>query len=158
MIRDRRASELAELYAVAQERARLLELSNEALRKLTHEADRRKELIDGLTAEAENLRGEIDLLRTAIGERDGEIALLRLAIGERDGVIGILRTAIAEREAQGEIFKRAADERLEGLERLDEALEKTRVEAEKRATLLAEMSEVLERQDREIARLRSGEI
>ena len=75
MIRDRRASELAELYAVAQERARLLELTNDALRKLTFEADRRKELIDHLTA-------EIELLRTAVAERESEAEILQRAAND----------------------------------------------------------------------------
>ena len=176
MIRDRRAVEFAELHAVAQERARLLELTNEAIRKLSLEADRRKELIESVSAENETLRSEIEVLRGALVERDelasslertaeqrlAAMAEIENAAQERLELIENLRSVIdakdaelLERDEQIAQLRAIAQERLEAIHQLDQAVAPLREEAEKRAGLLAEMSEVLEQQDREIARLRA---
>jgi hypothetical protein len=73
---------------------------------------------------------------------------LRAAIARKDG-------ELAERAEIIEDLKRVAEERLAGMKQIETALAQMRDEAEKRAVVLADMSDVLERQDREIERLRA---
>jgi methyl-accepting chemotaxis protein len=100
MIRDRRASEIAKLDAVAQERARLLELTNEALRKLAFEADRRKELIDQLTDEIEILRRAAEERLESIQRLDEALTQTRLEAEKRAALLAEMSEVLERQDRE----------------------------------------------------------
>ena len=177
-VAEERLAGMLELKTAAEERLAVTEtlrasIAHGPLGKIVVEADRRKELIDRLSGEIDEMRSELELFRTALPERDARIeALERVAAERLSAIVEVqgaaeerleaideLRATLAYREAELSEFeqlRRVAEERLQGMRELDKALTATRAEAEKRAALLAEMSEVLERQDQEIGRLRGS--
>ena len=88
-------------------------------------AHERLQLINAATAEIETLREELARARAA-----------------------------AQPPSRSEL-ERVADERLVALQNLDNELTSVRSEAVRRAEILAEMTDMLDRQGREIERLRS---
>jgi ADP-heptose:LPS heptosyltransferase len=119
--------------------------------------------------------GAIENLQRELAERDARIDLLQRVADERVEVIEA--TAAAHRELSDEMhnlqatletraapaapgvrlseLERVAHERLVALESLDTELNSVRTEAVRRAEILAEMTDMLDRQGREIERLRS---
>jgi len=155
----RRKELIDRLYAEVDEMRKELEMFRTAL----PERDTRIGALEEIAAErlsaivdvqhaAEERLVAIEELRSTLAYREAEAE-------ERLAMIDKLRATLAAREAELselEQLRRVAEERLQGMRELDKALNATRAEAEKRAALLAEMSEVLERQDREIGRLRGS--
>lgn len=119
------ADELKMLHVVVDERLAKLNAASVEGEMLRAHAHERLQLINAATAEIETLREELARARAA-----------------------------AQPPSRSEL-ERVADERLVALQNLDNELTSVRSEAVRRAEILAEMTDMLDRQGREIERLRS---
>jgi chromosome segregation ATPase len=165
--------ELERALAAADEVAALraaMVAKEEALRVTQQAAAERLAVIERLSDELRHHQAESDrALNDAVGAMNERLAMVQQAADERlralDGSaaeVELLREQLSaaeaelvEREQVINDLKQVADDRLAGMKEIEVALHQMREEAEKRALVLADMSDVLERQDREIERLRA---
>jgi chromosome segregation ATPase len=160
---ERRERETEVYRAAAEERLAALERASEIERSLREAlghaaaAERDASDVERLRARLAHVESELETFRGAAADR---LAALETAAGiERTlrGEIARLESEVAQRDAQLAIVQRAADERLALLDRNGSEIDEIRQEADKRSAIIAELTEVLEAQDREIVRLRQRE-
>ncbi len=142
-------SELETLRQAADERGRHLEATAAELVLVAAEAERRLELINELTSIAQERLKTITLDASKIEN-------LERALGESQASRNASEEKVASLERRNEELTRAAEERLAALKAMDGAAASIRLEAERRAVILSEMTELLERQEGELRRLRVG--
>jgi ADP-heptose:LPS heptosyltransferase len=145
---DERLAAMLEIQAAADERATKLNRATAESETLRVALAERNRLIETLERTAKERLVGMNENQAVAEERLELIESLRATMAMKEA-------ELAEREGRVAEVLRIAEERLRGMQELDTALTSVRAEAEKRATLIAEMSEVLDRQDREIARLRA---
>jgi ADP-heptose:LPS heptosyltransferase len=179
MLREHAELRLSELNAAAAEGELVRAHAHERLEALRAAASEVRALALTLADREEALAASnrrLELYAEWIAERDARIALLQHAVNER--VAAIEASDAAQRELSDELvhlrgmlqsfdpagaasgasaaeLERVASERLVAIENLDRELRSVRSEAVRRAEILAEMTDMLDRQGREIERLRS---
>ncbi len=144
---EAKQAQIALLKAAADERLLAIEAAAEEQRKLGAQVRHFQDV-------AQERLAQIDLLRAAADER---LAALEALVAEQ--ARWTEQAAVTARTGASDVrlaeLERIAEERLALLQRMNDEMNAVRSEAEKRAEILAEMTDVLDAQDREIERLRA---